>query len=76
MKLTFMICTDLGGTEPALGRTVIGLSPQYLILNSPALEPWLNKGTSLAMTLLLATTLPKSTGPSISNFGCDGYLIK
>ena len=52
----------------------IGLSPGYLILKSPALEPWLNNGISLDITLLFATTFPKDTGPCNSSTALLGPL--
>lgn len=59
---------------PLVGMIAMGLSPLYLILNSPDLDPWLISEISLAIVLLLATTLPKSTIWSTSSIGCGGYL--
>ena len=50
---TLISFTDLGGTDPLLGTTAMGLSPEYLILNSPDFEPRLNRGISLDTTLFL-----------------------
>lgn len=72
--LTLIICTLLGGTEPLLGMIAMGLSPLYLILNSPTFDPWLTIEISWATVLLLATRLPKFTTCSISNIGWGGYL--
>lgn len=71
---TLINCTLFGGTDPLVGMIAMGLSPLYLILNSPDLDPWLISEISLAIVLLLATTLPKSTIWSTSSIGCGGYL--
>lgn len=71
---TLMICALCGGMDPALGRMAIGLSPVYLMLNSPTLEPEFTNEISLEMTLLLASTLPKSTLEGNSREGRVGYL--
>ena len=71
---TLISWTDLGGTDPLLGTTAMGLSPEYLILNSPDFEPWLNRGISLDITLLFATTFPKDTGPCSSRMALLGPL--
>lgn len=72
--LTLISCTLFGGTEPLVGMIAIGWLPAYLILNSPAFDPWLISDISLAIVLLLATTLPKSTDWSTSRIGLVGYL--